>query len=159
MAADFTVIIAGGRRSDTRGRQQFGANPDRFREVLRAEYAHSFAGSHRDFVFECPGIMEPSPEAVLMFESRDVDHNRNVIQINRGDERGEEERPWTISPGTIPVSPNRDAWNGNVMVIAPGALEEDGNILHIESRNARGRGGGDIDDFLIDNVVVLYKTE
>ena len=32
------------------------------------------------------------------------------------------------------------------------------NVLRVEARNTSGGTGGDIDDFIIDNVVVQYKT-
>ena len=31
-------------------------------------------------------------------------------------------------------------------------------MLHVEARNSRGQGADDIDDFIIDNVVIVYKT-
>jgi hypothetical protein len=39
-----------------------------------------------------------------------------------------------------------------------GVLGPTGNDLHIESRNESGGGDGEIDDFIHDNVVVMYKT-
>jgi hypothetical protein len=60
--------------------------------------------------------------------------------------------------GGIPVSPNKDTWNGNVMMVAADVLKASGNTLHIEARNTSGNGGGDIDDFILDNVVIMYKT-
>ena len=50
------------------------------------------------------------------------------------------------------------AWNGNILLIEPHhQLRATGNVLHVESRNSSGGGGDDIDDFIIDNVVILYK--
>ena len=50
------------------------------------------------------------------------------------------------------------AWNGNILLIEPHhRLTATGNVLHVESRNSSGGGGDDIDDFIIDNVVILYK--
>jgi hypothetical protein len=100
----------------------------------------------RDFTFLCPNV-DPRQAAVLMFQSRDVDSTKNKITING----------FKVAGG-IPVSPDEDAWNGNVMTIAAGVLQASGNRLHIESRNNSGTGGGDIDDFILDNVVVMYKT-
>jgi hypothetical protein len=48
---------------------------------------------------------------------------------------------------------------GNIVLIEPGhQLKEVGNELHVESRNESGGGGDNIDDFLIDSVVIVYKT-
>src|SRR4029077_16275864 len=83
----------------------------------------------------------------LMFQSRDVDHQRNILQLNGVDVFG-----------GLPASPARDALKGNVLLREPHhQLRATGNILHVESRNSSGAGGDDIDDFIIDNVVIVYK--
>jgi hypothetical protein len=135
MPTDFSVII--------RGRQGFG-NERGYLESIEADVP--FVGPTKDYRFDCPGV-EASQEAVLMFQSRDVDNSKNVLTIN-----------GHVVAGGIPVSPGKDTWNGNIMLVAAGVLKARGNELHIEARNLSGGGGGDIDDFIIDNVVVLYKT-
>jgi hypothetical protein len=37
-------------------------------------------------------------------------------------------------------------------------LKATGNVLHVESRTSSGGSAGDIDDFIIDNVVIVYKS-
>ena len=59
--------------------------------------------------------------------------------------------------GGIPVSRSDQDWNGNVMLIRPGVLSEN-NILRLGARASNGSLLGDIDEFVIDNVVVLFKT-
>jgi hypothetical protein len=140
MGSDFTVIV--------NVRQHFGNEADYLKDV---EPGLPFVGPKKDFHFDCPKV-EPGAEAVLMFQTRDVDHNRNIMQINATTA----EQPTVF--GGIPVSPSKDTWNGNIMLIRPGVLRETNNELHIESRNSSGSSGGDIDDFIIDNVVALYKT-
>jgi hypothetical protein len=103
-------------------------------------------GTSKDYIFSCPNV-NSSEAAVLMFQSRAVHSAKNIITIN--------EKPIF---GGIPVSPNEDAWNGNVMLIGANILRPSGNVLHIESRNTSGGTGGNIDDFILDNVVVMYKT-
>ena len=136
----FTVILS--------VRQHFGNEPNYLRDV---EPGLPFVGATKDFHFDCPKI-EPGADAVLMFQTRDVDHDKNVMQINPVTA----EQPTVF--GGIPVSPSKDTWNGNIMVIRRDVLRETNNVLHIESRTSSGGSGGDIDDFIIDNVVVLYKT-
>lgn len=82
-----------------------------------------------------------------MFQSRGVHHPRNVLEING-------------NPifGGLPVCPSDAEWNANVMLVHPGVLNGSGNTLHIEARNANGGGGSNLDDFIIDNVIVMYKT-
>jgi hypothetical protein len=135
MATNFTVIVF--------SRQHFGNDPGTFDDV---EPDVPFAGAAKDFPFDCPGV-NPGETAVLMFQSRDVDHARNVFQVNSVDVFG-----------GLPVSPGRDAWNSNTLLIEPRhQLRASGNVLHVESRTSSGNAAGDIDDFILDNAVILYK--
>jgi len=135
MPTEFTVIQP--------VRQHFGNEPGSFERI---EASLPFVGPTKDFSFDCPNIDRGAP-AVLMFQSLDVDHNKNILQVND-------------SPvfGGIPRSPSRLEWNGNIMLVTAGALRAAGNELHIESRNGNGSGGDDIDDFVLDNILILYKT-
>jgi hypothetical protein len=105
-----------------------------------------FAGRAKPFTFNCPNV-DADERAVLMFQSRDVDSAKNDLHLNGKD-----------IFGGLPVSPNRDTWNGNVMVIGPRQLKATNNVLRIESLNNAGGRDGDIDDFLITNIVIMYKT-
>jgi hypothetical protein len=136
MASNFTVILF--------QRQHFGNEPGIFNDV---EPNVPFAGAAKSFVFDCPGV-RPNEAAFLMFQSRDVDHPRNVFQVNGIDVFG-----------GLPVSPARDSWNGNVLLIeSRHQLKPAGNVLHVEARDGRGTSGGNVDDFIVDNVVLVYKT-
>lgn len=101
--------------------------------------------------FSCPNV-KSSERAVLFFQTRDVDNARNVIQINGSD-----------LFGGIPVSSTGGAespiWNGNVALVEANVLLASGNVLHLGARNSSGGTSGNVDDFLIDNVVILYKTQ
>jgi hypothetical protein len=135
MATDFTVILF--------QRQHLGNDPATFDDI---EPDVPFAGSANSFSFDCPGV-DPGETAFLMFQSRDVDHRRNILQLNSVDVFG-----------GLPVSPARDAWNANVLLVEPHhQLKSKGNVLHVESRTSSGESAGDIDDFIIDNVVIVYK--
>jgi hypothetical protein len=140
MASDFTVIVS--------VRQHFGDEASWLKDV---EPGLLFVGRTKDFHFDCPRV-DPGADAVLMFQTRDVDHNKNIIQINPATAQ----QP-TVSGG-IPVSPSKDTWNGNIMLIGRGVLRETNNVLHVEAVSEDGVLGPDLDDFIIDNVVVLYKT-
>jgi hypothetical protein len=140
MASDFTVIVS--------VRQHFGDEPSYFKDV---EPGAPFVGRSKDFNFDCPRV-DSGADAVLMFQTRHVNNNLNVIQINPATA----EQP-TVSGG-IPVSPNKNTWNGNIMLIRRGVLRETGNVLHVRSVSDDNITGPDLDDFIIDNVVVLYKT-
>ncbi|MEP6468209.1 MAG: hypothetical protein ABJC24_00400 [Chloroflexota bacterium] len=116
-------------------RQHYGNEAGLFGPELR------FAGNNKDFSFDCPGLDTTSP-AVLLFQTRDVDNERNFFNINGRD-----------IPGGIPVSAERDDWNANVAIVGAGWLKDRSNVLQIGARNDQGGLLGDIDDFLINNVV------
>jgi hypothetical protein len=136
MGATFTVIQF--------QRQHFGNEPGSFDDV---EPDVPFVGAAKEFVFDCPHV-DPNEAACLLFQSRDVGHRRNILQVN-----------GIEVFGGLPVSPARDSWNGNVLLVERHhQLREAGNVLRIEARNTNGGTTGDIDDFIIDNVVIQYKT-
>jgi hypothetical protein len=136
MASNFIVILF--------QRQHFGNEAGIFNDV---EPNVPFAGRSKSFVFDCPNV-RPNEPAFLMFQSRDVDHPRNVFQVNGIDVFG-----------GLPVSPAKNSWNGNVLLVeSHHQLKPTGNILHVEARDKRGSAAGNLDDFIIDNVVLVYKT-
>jgi hypothetical protein len=103
--------------------------------------------------FSCPNV-DSSEQAVLFFQTRDVDNAKNVIQINGRD-----------LFGGIPVSSTGDAespiWNGNVALVEANELEESDNVLRVGAFDSEGGFhslGTSADDFLINNVVILFKT-
>jgi hypothetical protein len=136
MATDFTTILA--------QRQHFGDERSTFNNV---EPKVIFVGPKKDFTFDCPNL-NSGETAFLIFQSRDVDHQRNIFRVNGVD-----------IFGGLPASPSKDTWNGNILLIASRhKLKATNNVLHVESRNGNGGDGSDIDDFIIDNVVIVYKT-
>jgi hypothetical protein len=136
MTTNFTVILF--------QRQHFGNEPGTFNDI---EPNVPFAGASKDFSFDCPGV-DSSEAAFVVFQSRDVDHPRNIFQVN-----------GVNVFGGLPASPARDAWNGNILLIeSHHELKAMRNVLHVEARNSCGQAADDIDDFIIDNVVIVYKT-
>lgn len=125
-------------------RQHFGHRPTTFNDI---EPDVPFVGAAHDYVFDCPHV-NPAETAILLFQSRRVSHSHNILHIN-----------GTQVYGGLPVSPSRDTWNGNVLLVEPHhQLRATGNVLHVEARNTSGGADGDIDDFIIDNVILQYKT-
>jgi hypothetical protein len=43
-------------------------------------------------------------------------------------------------------------------LIAANVLRPTGNLLYIEARDEDGEADGTLDDFIIDNMVIFYKT-
>ena len=136
MATDYTVVLF--------SRQHLGNEAGVFNDV---EPNVVFVGRAKDFPFDCPGI-NTAEAAVLMFQSRDVDHQRNILRVNGVDVFG-----------GLPASPARDEWNGNILLVERHhQLKATGNVLRVEARRADGSSTGDVDDFILDNVVIMYKT-
>lgn len=136
MGTNFTVIQF--------QRQHFGNQPGSFNDI---EPGVPFVGQAKEFVFECPCV-NADETAVLLFQSRDVSHAQNILHVN-----------GIPLDGGLPVSPSRDTWNGNVLLVERShGLKAAGNVLRVESRDASGGVGGDIDEFILDNVVIQYKT-
>jgi hypothetical protein len=136
MATNYTVVLF--------SRQHLGNDAGVFNDV---EPNVVFVGPAKDFPFECPGI-DTAEAAILMFQSRDVDHQQNIFRVNGVDVFG-----------GLPASPARDAWNGNIVLVERHhQLKATGNVLRVEARRSDGSSSGDVDDFILDNVVIVYKT-
>ena len=161
MPASYTVII--------RVRQHFGDKPNTFSQfpfgVTIDDFAGAslpsaagsapFVGATKDYAFDCPDV-HSGLESVLMFQTLGVQHEANVIEINPGS------APQPSVFGGIPVIPAQPGalptWSANVLLVGPGILTQTGNVLRIASRPLAGSGSSELDDFVIDNVVLLYKT-
>ena len=135
MPADFAVII--------HQRHHFGSDANHFGGGTN--FVEGRAA--KDFPFDTPDV-DRSERAVLMFQTRDVDGIAHLFEIN-----------GSHLFGGIPISHSRDDWNGNIALVEANVLLADRpNSLLIQSRNSEGGILGDLDNFLIDNVVLLYKT-
>jgi len=149
MALDFTII--------TDVRQRFG-------DYARGEKesppeADTPIGLERSFAFRCPSV-DRRQFAILLFQTLGV-ALRQGLEINGQTIFG------GIAPSVDPAArilgPRSESaedrttlatWNGHVMLIHPGVLQEN-NILRIRAADATATN---IDDFLVDNVVVVFKT-
>jgi hypothetical protein len=149
MALDFTII--------TDVRQRFG-------DYARGEKesppeADTPIGLERSFAFRCPSV-DRRQFAILLFQTLGV-AVRQGLEINGQTIFG------GIAPSVDPAArilgPRSESpedrttlatWIGHVMLIHPGVLQEN-NILRIRAADATA---ANIDDFLVDNVVVVFKT-
>lgn len=106
-----------------------------------------FVGASKDFTFDCPGV-DPGKDAVLTFQALSVDSERNVFRLND-----------KVVFGDLPkTTSTAGAWSAQTLLITPGTLRPRGNVLHVEARATSGSASGNIDDFVIDNIVLFYKT-
>jgi hypothetical protein len=156
MAVDYTVVIA--------VRQRFGDLKRDEKESLNEsesglEPDAPFVGAEKTFAFRCPSV-DGSQFALLLFQALGVS-TVQALEING----------QTIFGG-IPVSVDRNSrrlgsgsdahtvhsliarWNGNVMLVHPGVLQEN-NLMRIRAAEMTA---DNLDDFIIDNVVVVFKT-
>ena len=140
MALDFTVVIT--------VRQRFGDNDV---EDVGLETDAPFVGSEKDFAFRCPNV-DSRQQAVLLFQCMGA-NGQQSMEINGRPIFGG--IPSAVELVTLPNDiVSRAQWNGNVMLIEPGVLRED-NVLRIQSGEL---SDDNIDDFIIDNLVVVFKT-
>lgn len=140
MALDFTVVIT--------VRQRFGDNDI---EDVGLETEAPFVGSQKDFEFHCPNV-DTRQQAILLFQCMGANAEQ-TMEINGQQIFGG--IPPAIDFVTTPTAIlTRAEWNGNVMLIQPGVLREN-NVLRIRAGEL---SNGNIDDFIIDNLVVVFKT-
>ena len=141
MALDFTVVIT--------VRQRFGDNDN---EDVGLETEAPFVGKEKTFEFRCPDV-DPRQQAILLFQCQGANVQQS-LEINGQQIFGGIPAAFEIAPIPNQVVSHAQ-WNGNVMLIHPGVLRED-NVLRIRA----GEFGDDnLDDFIIDNLVVVFKTK
>jgi len=156
MAIDFTVVM------DVR--QRFGdlkrdEKPSVHESESGLEDEAPFVGAQKSFAFRCPSV-DRSQFALLLFQALGVS-TKQALEIN-----------GQAIFGGIPITVDRDTrtlgsgsdehtvhalgarWNGNVMLIHPGVLQEN-NVMRIQAVEMTAEN---LDDFIIDNVVVVFKT-
>jgi hypothetical protein len=106
-----------------------------------------FVGKTKDYTFDCPDV-DPSETAVLLYNSYDVTSPRDRFELNN-----------TQLFGGLYKGPGANTWASHELLVEPDfKLKATGNVLHVESLTAGGHTGGDIDDFVLDNIVIMYKT-
>jgi len=160
MAMDFTVIQAVRQRFGDSNVSDSGPGGGEF----GLEQEAPFVGQSKDFRFSCPRI-DPGQMAVLQFESlsvtaggqfvfnRESSGKRNIVRINGTDiPGGITNSPYVHTPLGI-----GHFWKTHSLLIPAQVLHDEGNVLHIESIKIPISGGFTLDNFIIDNIIVLYK--
>lgn len=139
MALSFSVVV--------HTRNQFGDEDQDF---------GVFAGREKTWSFNCPSVS--SDHALLLFQSLGVSAEQ-VLEVNGvmvfGGVPSTDPVGGAPLGGTVGVPAHGHlvrssaGWTGNVLILNEGVLRDSGNVLRIAS---------DGDEFVIDNVVVLYNT-
>lgn len=145
MALDFTVVFS--------VRQRFG---DTKNDDLGLETEAPFVGADKEYPFSCPGV-DPSQQAILLFQCSGANAQESM-EINGQQIFGgipASVAPFIPPPGSSAQSIFLAQWNGNVMLVHPGVLQVN-SVLRIRAKDL---GDGNLDNFIIDNVVVVFKTQ
>ncbi len=149
MGCDYTVIEA--------VRHQFGDDPGRGQDLFTREYAlgswesgEPFVGISHDFAFKCPAV-DGSQMAVLQFNAYGVSYHGNIIQVNGVDLPG---GMYQTPMADIDDDSAEPLWHTQSLLVPADILGADENILHIQATGLLG----DVDDFIIDNIVIWFKT-
>jgi hypothetical protein len=101
-------------------------------------------GQDHEYSFDLPGV-DRTKVAVLMLKTFDLDYNLNSFTING--------RSLLVRRHIS----GSEFFADHIEV--PGFfLKETGNELKISSRNSSGGVTGELDDFIVDDVVLVYKT-
>jgi hypothetical protein len=145
---DFTVVI--------RVRARLGSSGEQLGEEPSAPYV----GPAESWAFDCPSV-DSSKEAVLLFQSLGVSHRQNKISVNGVDLYGGIPTSNELLP--IPGSPTDrilelNVWSSHVLLVSGSVLRSSGNTLRIEARDADGETDGELDNFIVDNAVMFFKT-
>lgn len=145
MALDFTVVIS--------VRQRFG---DDEVDDLGQETETLFVGRQKRYPFRCPSV-DARQHAILLFQCQGA-NVQQTLEINDQQIFGGIPAAIGSLAGlsfdhvvNVPVA----QWNGNIMLVHPGVLRED-NVLLIRAKEL---GDDNIDNFIIDNLVVVFKTK
>ena len=130
--------------TDTIEKHHFGDEKDFSGGYLDHITGQTFVGQSETYLFDVPSV-DPSQHAVLMFQTLDVTVDANELRING--------QLIQNAIRTTNSDTSSKSWSGNVVLIPPNVLQETNNRLTIEAKN-----GGDPDNFIIDDVVLFYKT-
>lgn len=147
MSLDFTVIVT--------VRNRFG---DGDSDDVGLENEAPFVGQQKDFSFGCPNV-DRTKQAVLLFQSQGVNVPQSMEINGRivfgGIPTSVEFAPLPFLSQGLVQSRAVAQWSGNVMLVEPGVLQEN-NVLRVRSREIGD--SGNIDNFILDNVVIVFKT-
>jgi hypothetical protein len=142
---DFTIVIP--------IRQRFGDQQADLAEIP-VEQEAPFVGQSKDYPFSCPNVS--GEMAVITFQSLGITGLRdfglghvNILRINGSD----------ILPGITrgPAVNRIPLWTTHQLLIHANVLREQ-NVLHIESVPIPRGPASELDNFIVDNAVVFFKT-
>lgn len=143
MTMDYTVI--------EQVRQRFAPSPTVSHDDYLANADGPWAGMSKTFHFDCPNITTGDQTAVLQFATVHVGGERGfnpptpVLRVNGQDVPGGFQGPGPY-------------WRTQTLLVPQFWLKEHGNTLYIAAIDADPPYGTPVDIFVIDNIVLFYKT-
>ena len=142
---DFVVLI--------RVRQRFGSSDDE----NGLEQNAPFVGKSKEYEFSCPNV-DSSSESSLLFQAQHVIHPQNRLSINGVDIAGGVPMSGFFFNTLVATFSLVGFWSAQNLIIPPNTLRGEGNILRVEARTSDGSTSGDMPNFIIDNVVLFFRT-
>ena len=105
----------------------------------------TFVGAGHETKFQVEGI-DTRQQSILMFRSFNVNFRTNVLSVN-----------GQVLDRAIVRSVERE-WKTQIVILPPGLIKLGENALRIESRDRTGEPGGNLDDFLVTDLVLWFKV-
>jgi hypothetical protein len=102
-------------------------------------------GDDHEVTFSAPGV-DSGKTAILLLRTKNVDFSKNVITING----------VAVSNALVPHD-NGAEYFSEIGIVPANTLAATNNKLYLGARNEDGNLGGNLDDFYVDNVVLIYK--
>jgi hypothetical protein len=143
---DFVVIA--------RVRARFGSSPSS-PGAVDFEDSAPFVGRSKTWEFDCPNI-DRSGDAVLAFQELGVSSNRHLLSINGALIAGGIPMGGFLSAGPSDVAVG--IWSAELLLVPPNVLRQTENQLTVDARNRDGGATGEVENFVLDNLVLFYKT-
>lgn len=137
-----------------RVRQRFGSSDDE----NGLEQNAPFVGRSMEYEFSCPKV-DSSSDSSLLFQAQHVMHPQNRLFINGVNIAGGVPMGGFFV-ATPPQGPSFEVgiWSAQNLIIPPNTLRDQGNTLRVEARTSDGSTSGDMPNFIIDNVVLFFRT-
>ncbi len=134
MSSSFTVI--------TTASHHFGDHEGMFE---KEDPTATFVGHAHSAEFEVSGI-DAGQQSLLIFRSFNVNFRTNVLAIN-----------GQVVERAIARSVERE-WKTQLVILPAGLVKDGSNTISIESRTRTGESEGNLDDFLVTDLVLQYQN-
>ncbi len=131
-----------------------GRSPSRFTIISSSNIRLNDSQDKVKLKFNLPDV-DVSKGAILLYNTKEVDFTLNRMLVNGVSVSG------AVTPTPIIRDENLNTLKANVALVGgtQHKLRNSGNTLEIEARDKNGNAGTNIEDFSIDNIVILYQAK